>query len=177
MKNIKRIFSILLLVVFTFTLLTGCEPKRENIEFNGDEGSITFQLKQNGNYKISTDSKDFRTSREQAVLLGKNFRIGIEFDDDFGYFFKGDFDKLKETKKDSTDYKEVTYSDIKGIQYFYSSYMRYNIILPIKDNKKYYVVLTVYGKEDNEKSAKEAINNEEVIDILNHISKITAKKQ
>ena len=176
MKNIKRFFSLSLLLVLTITLVTGCEPKREGLKFDGDEGKITFQVKQNAKYKISADSKDFRTSREQAVLLGNDFKIGIEFDDDFGYFFKGDFNKVKEARKDSTDYKEVTYSDIKGIQYFYGSYMRYNIILPVKDSEKYYLVLTVYGKEDNEKSAKEAINNEEVIDILNHITEISAKK-
>ena len=176
MKTFIKIFSLAALMISGILVMTGCEPKREEISFKGEEGSITFNLKQDQNYKISTNSDDFRTSREQAVLIGKDFKIGIEFDNDLDYFFKGDFNKLKEARKNNTDYKEITYSDIKGIQYFYGSYMRYNVILPIKDSDKYYLVLTVYGKEDNEKSAKEAIKNEEVLDVLNHIIKINAVK-
>lgn len=170
----KKTITIFLLIV-TMTLITGCE-KREEIKFNGDEGSISFSLKANKKYRISTDQKDFRTSREQAVLLGNGFKIGIEFDDDFGYFFKGDWKEVIKKRKENENFKEVTYSDIKGIQYFYGNYMRHNVIIPIKDNKKYYLVLTIYGEKDNEKSAKEAIKNEEVLDILNHITSISAQK-
>ena len=77
---------------------------------------------------------------------------------------------MKAAKKDSADYKEIIYSDIQGIQYFYSGYMRYNVILPIKESKKYYLTLSIYGDKDNEQSARKAINSEEVQDILNHIN-------
>ena len=164
-------FLILFLVLF-IPLLVGCEPKRKELVFSGDDGLIIFNVKEDGNYTISTNKDDFRTSKEQAIIIGKDFKIGIEFDDGFDYFFKGDFDSVKEARKDNDDYKEVTYSDIKGIQYFYDGYMRYNVILPIDGNKKYYAVFSVYGSEDNRESAKDAINNEEVLDILNHITKI-----
>ena len=52
--------------------------------------------------------------------------------------------------------------------------MRYEVVLPIKGAKEHVLVLTVYGNGDNEKAAKEAINNEEVQDILNHIVSIEA---
>lgn len=176
MKNFKRFISLSMLVVCTLFLMTGCEPKREEIKFDGDEGSLTFNLKVDEKYKISTDKADLRTSREQGALIGNGFKIGIEFSDDFDYFFKSDWDELKEARKDRDDYKEVTYSNLKGIQYFYSGYMCYDIILPVENNNKYFVVLTVYGDKDNEESTKAAIQNEEVLDVLNHITSITAKK-
>lgn len=176
MKNFKKYLTISLFIIITLSFLTGCAPKREEIKFEGDEGSISFNLKQEGKYKISTKKEDLRTSREQAAILGDGFKIGIEFDDDFGYFFKGDFKQLKEKRKNNNDYKEVTYSEMNGIQYFYPGYMCYNVILPIEGSKDYYLVLTVYGKEDTEKSAKEAIKNEELLDILNHITAVSAKK-
>lgn len=174
MKNWKKLISMSLLVV-ALIFITGCE-KREEIKFNGEEGNITFSLKTDKKYRISTDKNDFRTSREEAMLLGNGFKIGIEFDHDYGYFYKSDWKELIKKRKDNEDFKEVTYSDIKGIQYFYSGYMRYNVILQIKDSQKYCLVLTVYGEKATEEAAKNAINNKEVIDILNHITSITAKK-
>ena len=171
-----RIFVLLLVVAVIPFITTGCEPKREELKFEGKEGTIVFNVKSDAGYKISTEKADLRTSREQAALVGKDFKIGIEFNDDFGYFFKGDWDKLKERRKSNTEYKEVTYSNIKGIQYFYGSYMYYEIELPCGDSKEYNVILTVRGNEDNEKSAKAAIENEEVQDVLNHITSIKSVK-
>lgn len=171
-----RIFALLLMVAVIPFIATGCEPKREELKFEGDEGTIVFNVKADAGYKISTDKEDLRTSREQAALVGKDFKIGIEFNDDFGYFFKGDWDQLKAKRKDNDQYKEVTYGDLKGIQYFYGSYMYYEVILPCGDSEKYNLILTVRGNEDNEKSAKAAIENEEVQDILNHIIEIKSVK-
>lgn len=176
MKKFKGVLLVALLAVTVLFVTTGCEPKREELKFEGDEGTIVFNVKADAGYKISTDKADFRTSREQGTLVGKDFKIGIEFNDDFGYFFKGDWDALKAKRKDNTEYKEVTYGDLKGIQYFYGSYNYYEIILPCGDSEKYFVELTVRGNEDTEKSAKEAIKNEEVIDVLNHITEIKSVK-
>lgn len=175
MKNLRRYLTISLLIIGTLTLLTGCTQKREDVKFDGNEGSITFYLKQENKYKISTSRDDLKTVREQAIIIGKDFKIGIEFDNDFSYYYKGNFEEVKKKRKENEDYKEVTYSEMKGIQYFYPGYMRYNVVLPIKNSKTYYLVLTVYGKEDTQKSAKEAIKNEEVLDVLNHITKVSAK--
>ena len=174
MKKLKLLL-VAILVVGIFTL-TGCEPKREELKFEGKEGKITFNVKADKKYKISTNKDDFRTSREQGMLIGDGFKIGIEFDDDFDYFFKSDWSKLKEKRKENEDYKEVTYSDLKGIQYFYGGYMCYDVVLPVKNNKKYLLILTVYGDKDNEEAAKKAIKNEEVLDILNNITEIAATK-
>lgn len=176
MKKYVKYFSVLLLVVIGCAVLTGCAPKREELVFKGKEGTITFNVKQDGNYKISTKKEDLRTSREQGTLIGKDFKIGIELNDTYSYFFDSDFKKLKEARKDYADYKEVTYGDYKGIQYFYAGYMCYNILLPIEGSKEYFLELSVYGKEDNEKAAKEAIKNEEVLDVLNNIKEIKVSK-
>ena len=176
MKKYVKYFSMLILLVVGCIILAGCAPKREEVKFKGEDGTIVFNVKEEGNYKISTDKKDLRTSREQAALVGKDFKIGIEFNDTYSYFFNSDFKKLKEARKDYSEYKEVTYSNIKGIQYFYPGYMCYNILLPIEGTKEYYLELSVYGKEDNEKSAKEAIKNEEVLDVLNNITELKAVK-
>ena len=175
MKRFLKMF-VVMIAVCAITMATGCGQKREKVKFTGEEGTITFSVKSGNKYKISTDKKDLRTSREQGTFVGDNFKIGIEFNDDFGYFFNGDFNKLKDARKDYDEYKEVTYSGIKGIQYFYSGYMCYEILLPIEGSKEYYLDLAVYGKEDNEKSAKEAINSKEVQDVLNNITAIKAKK-
>lgn len=175
MRKFKS-FALVALLAVAIVFVTGCEPKREELKFEGKEGTIVFNVKADAGYKISTDKEDLRTSREQAALVGKDFKIGIEFNDDFGYFFKGDWDALKKKRKDNTEFKEVTYSDIKGIQYFYGSYMYYEIELPCGDSEKYNLILTVRGNEDNEKSAKAAIKNEEVLDVLNHITSITSVK-
>ena len=175
MKKFKFL-SVLLVITFITLITTGCQPKREELKFEGKEGTIVFNVKSDAGYKISTDKADLRTSREQAALVGKDFKIGIEFNDDFGYFFKGDWDALKTKRKDYDQYKEVTYSNLKGIQYFYGSYMYYEVILPCGDSKEYNLILTVRGNEDNEKSAKAAIDNEEVKDILNNITSIKSVK-
>ena len=76
---------------------------------------------------------------------------------------------MKKARKDYDDFKEVTYGGVKGIQFFYGGYMYYEIMLPVENNEKYYLDLTVRGKEDNEESAKKAISNKEVLEILDSI--------
>ena len=174
MKKFLKVFSIVLLAAL---ILTGCE-KRKEVKFDGEEGTITFNVKEDSKCKISTDEKDLRTPREQGSLVCKDFKIGIEFNDDLDYFFDGDFNKLIEKRKsDHKDLKEVTFGDYKGIQYFYGGYNNYEIILQIKDNKKYFLSLSVYGKEDTEKAAKTAIKSEEVLDVLNNIVSISTKEK
>ena len=170
MKKVLKVFAVMVIALMAILSLTACGEKKDQITFDGKEGKITFSVKKGSNYRISTDKKDLRTSREQGALVGDNFKIGIEFCDDYKYFFDSSFDKMKEKKKDNQDYKEVTYGGVQGLQYFYGGYICYDVLLPVKNNEKYYLILTVYGKEDNEQSAKDAINNKEVQDILNSIT-------
>ena len=171
MKKFLKLFSVLVIVLLAVTLLTGCgkKEKKEDLTFDGEEGKITFQVKEGSGYKISTNKDDLRSTREQGVLIGNGFKIGIEFSDDYNYFFESNLDKLKEARKDYDDYKEVKYGGVDGVQYFYGGYNRYEVMLPVANNEKYYLDLTIYGSEDTEESAKAAIANQEVLDILNSI--------
>ncbi len=169
MKKFLKVFSILLIMVLAIILLTGCGAKKEELTFDGEEGKITFTVKANSGYSISTNKDDFRTTREQGMLIGNDFKIGIEFCDDYNYFFNSNLDELKEARKDYDDYKEVKYGGVDGVQYFYSGYNNYEVILPVANNEKYYLDLTIYGKEDKEESAKAAIENLDLLDILNSI--------
>ena len=174
MKKSLKLFSVLLGFALVISFMTGCE-KREDLTFKGEEGTITFNVPA-GKYKISTKDKDKRTSREQGVLVGDNFKIGIEFSDDYGYFFKSDFNKMKKAREDYDDLKVVKYSDNKAIQFFNSGYMDYEIMIPVKNNKEYYLDLCVHPKKETEKDAKKLINSDEVQDILNHMT-FEAKKK
>ncbi len=175
MKKGKMIIFTLLMTLVTTLFVTGCANKKEELVFDSKEGSFTLSVDHSAGYKISTDSKDFRSSREQAMLIGKDFSIGIEFNDDLDYFFEGDFEKLKKTRVEENKATEVTYSNIKGIQYFYDGYMNYNVILPIEGSNKYTLNLSVYGKDETKEAAKEAIESKEVVDILNNIKDIKLK--
>lgn len=164
-----RVIVIILLLALVLLIVFALNKKKEELTFDGKEGKITFTVTSGKGYKISENKEDLRTSREQAALVGKDFKIGIEFVDDYNYFFESNLDKMKEARKDYDDYKEVNYGGVDGIQYFYSGYNCYEIMLPVKDNDKYYLDLTVYGKEDKEEAAKKAISNKEVLEILNSI--------
>ena len=159
-----------MLTISTIILLTGCAPKKEQLVFDGEEGKITFTVNANSGYSISTNKDDFRTSRQQGMLIGNDFKIGIEFCDDYKYFFNSSLDEMKEAKKDYDDYKEVNYSGVDGVQYFYGGYNEYEVLLPVANNEKYYLILEIYGNEDNEESAKAAIANPELLEILNTIT-------
>ncbi len=169
MKIFLKLVSISAILIFTAVLLTGCGVKKEELTFDGEEGKITFSVKVDNNGRISTNKEDLRTSREQGVLITNDYKIGIEFCDDYKYFFDSNLDKMKESRKDYEDYKEVTYGGVEGVQYFYGSYMCYEVLLPVSNNEKYYLELSVYGNEDNEESAKAAIANQDVLDVLNSI--------
>ncbi len=175
MKKHFKLVAVFAFVLVATIILTGCEPKRTDVTFKGEEGTITFAVKEDSGCKISTDEKDLRTSREQGSLVCKNFKIGIEFSDDYGYFFNSDFKKLKEARSDYDDMKEVTYSGNKAIQYFYGGYNSTEILMPVKNNDKYLIDLSVYGKQDTEESGKAAIKSEEVQDVLNNITVLKAK--
>ena len=176
MKKYFKFAAVFAFVLAVTIILTGCEPKRTDVTFKGEDGSITFAVTEESGCKISTDKEDLRTTREQGSLVCKNFKIGIEFDDDYGYFFDSDFNKLLEKRKaDHDDAKEVTYGGYKGVQYFYGGYNDYEIIIPVDNNKDYMLVLSVYGAKDTEEAAKAAIKSEEVLGVLENIKDIKAK--
>lgn len=172
MKKIKT-FSLLLVVLCLIPILTGCKKKSSEITYDGEKIKINFVTKKGSNYKISTDNKDLRTSRENAIILADNFKIGIEENDDltFPQYF-GDFEKLKADNTDEEEYKEVTYSDIKGFEKYYGSYVRFEVYLPI--DKKTILKLNIYSIDDTEESTKKVFKSDEIKELLNNMT-ITKK--
>jgi len=176
MKKLLKLIVVLMVLLTAIVLLTGCgseekkdSAKKEKLTFDGEEGKITFEVPEGKGYKISEDKEDFRTSRVQGALVGKDFTINIEFCDDYAYFFDSDFEKLKEARADYDDFKVVEYGGVKAVQYFYGSYNTYDIIFPVANNEKYYMELSICGAKDTEEAAKKAMENKELLEILDSI--------
>ena len=74
MKKHLKFLVVMLFAVVAASFLTGCEPKRTDVTFKGEEGTITFAVKEDSGCKISTKKEDLRTSREQGVLICKDFK-------------------------------------------------------------------------------------------------------
>lgn len=167
----KKLISIIVVFFLVFTL-TGCDKlKTVSIKNEKTKSTIELSYKEKANYTLSYEKDDFRTSLEKAILLGDNFRIGFEF----GTYSSGDdFSKREERYKSYDEYKSVTYNNIKGYQFYYPSYVRYEVVLPVND--KEYVKLNIYGKDNKVKKDEttEVYNSKTVQDILNTI-KITSK--
>jgi len=173
----KRTLYILLLLVATI-LLTGCLVKRKAITITKDNIKADFHVKDSNNYKLSTDIKDFRSSREDGVINAKDFMIGIDISDEISYTeFKGDFNKLKKAYQKEEDFKEVTYSGLKGFQRYNISYIRYEVYLPIKNDNTKVLIVNIYSNANKDEITKELYQGEEIKDILNHISVSTIKKK
>lgn len=165
MKN-KHLKTFILMFI-TVILLTGCKPGKQQI-YKGKKLDVIFNVKYATDYKLSEDEKDFRTSREKAVLISDNFKIGIEINEELSNEeFNGDFKKFKEKYKDKEDYTEVKYAGIKGFRIYEQAYARYEIYLPV--NNKYIVRFNVYAFTNNKKSTTKILKSKEVKQILKYV--------
>ena len=154
-KNIKRIFLIMLIIPF----LTACKPGKQ-MTYEGKYLDLTFNVKYSSDYRISQDKKDFKTAREEAVIISDNFKIGIEISNELGKDYNGDFNKFKEQYKEKDDFKTVKYNDIKGFRIYCSQYARYEIYLPIED--KYILRFNIYAFTNNKKSTTKVLKSKDV---------------
>ena len=113
MIKMRKTIYIFILLLMTISL-TGCLVKRKTITVTKDNIKVNLNVKENTNYKLSTELKDFRSSREDAVILAKDFMIGIDISDEISYTeYKGDFNKIKKQYQKEKDFKEVSFSNIK----------------------------------------------------------------
>ena len=174
MNKTFKVFGLLVLVIALFTL-TGCgkdkkdEEKSTTISYNGDKLKADFKTNEKLKAKISKEANDLRTSREEAIIITDNFKIGIEENDDLAFSnYSGDFKKYKENYKDAEGYKEVKYNGFDGFVRYYGSYVRYEVYLKVSD--KYILKLNVYSKEDTDEATKKQFDSKEVQDILKNIS-------
>ena len=179
MKQLKGIIYTSLLMLLVVTTMTGCFEKRNNIEIKEDNITVNIKILDSIKYKLSRELKDFKSSRETAMIMTKDFNIGVEINKDMSYDkYKGSFEKLKKGRSKSTEFKEVTYSGIKGFQRYNESYMRYEVYLPIKGTNERCLQLNVYSTANRDEATRKVYKTKEVQDLLNHVKvKYEEKKE
>lgn len=171
MKKFKLFLGIgiLCILVSGALFLGGCGKKMVTSTYTDEknEASISLSYPEDDKFNYSTDSNDFRTSAEEAVLISDTYKIAWDV---VSIGYNGDFEKVKDKAMDREESKEVSYNGIKGVSYYYSPYVRYTVALPIND--KCYVEFHVYStseKHDKE-HADEVFNSEEVQNILKTVN-------
>jgi len=160
MKKFTKVFSILLFVL----LLTGC--RRVKQIYSSDDLKIEFKSIEK--YKVTQDKMFFRTAREEGMIVGPTFKIGIESPTEIKN--EKEFNKLMKSHKKDTDFKEVKFSGYKGFLFYTAPYIRYEIYLNI-DNK-HVLRLNLYSANDKKEFQEAELKSKYVNYILKHM-KIT----
>lgn len=171
MKKFKLFIGagILGVLVAGVLLLGGCGKKLVTSTYTDEENKVSVSLSypDDDKFSYSTDSKDFRTSAEEAILIADTYKIAWDV---VSIGYNGDFEKVKEKAMDREESKETSYNGIKGVSYYYSPYVRYTVALPVNDGC--YVEFHIYStneKHDKE-HADEVFNKEEVQNILKTVT-------
>lgn len=160
MKTLSSISKLLMVIVLAL-LLTGCRKFKQIISSE----NYKISIKTNNKYTFKYESKYFRTAREEALITGTKFKIGIEHP--MKIKNANEFKKFKKDYLKNEDFEEVNYSGYKGFRFYTSKYVRYEIYLNI--NNKYILRLNIYGNGSKKEKIKEALNSKDVNDILKHM--------
>ena len=150
-------------------LFSGCGQKLATSTYTDDKNkaSISLSYPEESKCTYSTETKDFRTSAEEAILISDNYKIAWDV---VSVGYTGDFDAVKQKAMERDEAKEVEYNGVKGVCYYYAPYVRYSIALPVND--KCYIEFHVYStneKQDKEHADK-AFSMEEVQNILKTVN-------
>lgn len=167
MKN--KVKYIIMIMAF-LTITTGCSEKKEKITIKKDNYEIIVQVKNKKDFKISQELKDFKSSREDYFLFGKDYNISIDFSNELANpNYKKDFKNLQKHYSKEKDFKEVAFNKIKGFQFYNEGYLRYDVYLPIPNDNINNMTIAIYPLEISEKAAKTTYYSKEVQDILKNI--------
>ena len=171
MKKFKLFFGagVLGVIIVAVLFMGGCGKKLITSTYTDEKNKVSVSLSypENDKFNYSTDSKDFRTSAEESVLISDTYKIAWDV---VSIGYSGDFEKVKDKAMEREESKEVSYNGIKGVSYYYSPYVRYTVALPIND--KCYIEFHIYStneKHDKE-HADEVFNSDEVQDILKTVN-------
>lgn len=160
MKTFKTISKLLLIIMFAIAL-TGCRKYKQTI----DSENYKIDIKVSKKFDFKYKSNYFRTAREEAIISGDKFKIGIE--NPIKIKNKKEFDKFKKEYTKKEDFEEVKYSGYKGFIFFTPSYVRYELYLNI-DNKNI-LRLNIYSRGSKKENIKAALESKDVQDILKHM--------
>ena len=171
MKNIKKYIIYLIIVLITLSA-TACMKNSKTITYTKDKIEIKLKINDNIKYTLSEDIKDFKSSREDAMILTDKYHIGIDISNELSYSkYNGNFENLKNSHKEKAqDFKEVTYHKINGFQEYNINYMRYEVYFPIKNDKENIVICNIYAPETKDNMVKEIFQSKEIQNILNSIT-------
>lgn len=171
MKKFKLflVIGVTGILISAVLFLGGCGKKLITSTYTDEknQASISLSYPEDDKFSYSTDSKDFRTSAEEAILISDTYKIAWDV---VSLGYSGDFEKVKDKAMDREESKEVTYNGLKGVSYYYSPYVRYTVALPVND--KCYIEFHIYStneKHDKE-HADEVFNKDEVQNILKTVS-------
>ena len=168
MKKFFRNVGLISAMAVGIVLLAGCGKKLKTTTYEDEEThtSISFKYPEELECNYSTDSKDLRTSAENAIWIFDQYKIAVDI---LNIYSNEDFNTVKERRSSNEDYTEVTFNNISGISYYYSPYNRYNICLPIND--KYYADFHIYSTKEGFKKedVEKVFNSDEMKEILNTI--------
>ena len=170
MKKSVKILSLVGLLLMAVVIVTGCEKKEEKqvLNYDGEKLKASFEIAQDLKARLSTEGEDTRTSRETAIILADDFKIGIEENDDLAFSnYSGDFDKYKKAHEDGDNYKETKYNNMDAFVQYYGGYVRYEVYLKVSD--KYILKLNVYSTKDTEEETKKQFDSEVVQNILKSV--------
>ena len=160
MKKMNKLYKLTLVLLGAF-LLTGCRHVKQYV--NTDDMVVRFKAYEK--YDIEYDNLYFRNIREVAMIIGPDFKIGIEQPTSIKN--AKEFDKFKKQYKSEEEFKEVKYSGYEGFMFYTAPYMRYEIYLNI--NNKHILRLNIYSANDQKEFQTKALNSKEVQYILKHM--------
>jgi len=177
MKKIIKTMLILTILIICLVILTGCGSKQamSTSTYDSDdiEASVSLTYPDSEDYKFSTNSDDFRTTANEAILLGPDFKIAIQIRD-LSFHFDKDFNNYKGKYISEEGGKEITVADLNGFVWYYAPYKAAVVVLPIELNPEYALELYIYTEKDSEDEVMEVFNSDAVQDILKTV-KITEK--
>ena len=171
MENLKTFLRLgMTCIAFvSIVLFSGCVKKMKTSTYEDytNNASISLSYPEDSKCVYSTDEKDICTSTEEAVLTSDNYKIAWDI---VSSSYDGDFEKVKDKAFAKDEGKEVEYNSIRGVSYYYSPYVRYNVCLPIND--KCYIEFHIYSTNESHdrKHVDEVFNSEEVQNILKTVS-------
>lgn len=167
-KKVLKLLSICVVSLCVVFCLDGCAKKLKTVSYTDKKTNIktSISFDEEANYTLSEDSNDLRTTRENAILLGDDFKISMEYNS----LSSGQtMDYVKDVYKKYEDYKEITFNEIKGYSMYNASYVRYDVALPASN--KVYVVFHVYSNDSKSKKddVKKLYESEKIKEILNTV--------
>jgi len=169
------LLSLVFMLALGMTVLTGCggtkEQVMEVVTYEGEKEKVRISLSypETDQYRWSTNQEDFGTTTDNAVLIGKDFKIAIQFTD-ISQRFNSEFEVFRASRTASYEsLEEVSYGGINGFTYYYEQFSAYIVQLPIPHDPTQVLTLYVYTKAGDEEGTTAIFSRDEIQQILDTV--------